>query len=93
MKSYVNCGDTPITMDMGCFKIQYRNHLGGNRLGIFKTGTAEEARQEFNAIHGGEVDETPLRIERISTFGEHTHTWTCDNNWDSCLRLQWVVGP
>ena len=45
MKSYGNCGDTPITMDMGCFKIQYRNHLGGNRLGIFKTSTAEEARQ------------------------------------------------
>ena len=43
-------GTSPITMDMGCFKIQYRNALGGNRLGIFKTGTAEEARIEFNEI-------------------------------------------
>ena len=69
-------------MDMGCFKIQYRNALGGNRLGIFKTGTAEEARIEFNEIHGGSVDETPLRIERFDTFGNHTDTWLLDGRYD-----------
>lgn len=88
-KSYGNTG-TPITMDMGGFRISYRNALGGNRVSFLKVADHNEARQEFNAIHGGDVDETPLRIERMDTFGNHTHTWTCDNNWDSCLRLQWT---
>ena len=89
-QSYGNTG-TPITMDMGGFRIQYRNALGGNREAFFKTSDHNEARQEFNAILGGDLDETPLRIERFDIFGNHTHTWTCDNNWDSCLRLQWTA--
>ena len=89
MNSYGHNSGAPITMDMGCYQVQYRNHLGGNRMAIFKVATHTEAREEFNALHGGEVDETPLRIERIDTFGNHTDTWTCDNNWDSTLRHQW----
>ena len=88
-QSYGNTG-TPITMDMGGFRIQYRNIAGSNRVTFFKVADHNEARQEFNAILGGDVDETPLRIERFDIFGNHTHTWTCDNNWDSCLRLQWT---
>jgi len=88
-QSYGNTG-TPITMDMGGFRIQYRNIAGSNRVAFFKVADHNEARQEFNAMIGKYVDETPLRIERHDTFGNHTHTWTCDNNWDSCLRLQWT---
>ena len=91
MLSYGNTG-TPVTMDKGGFKIQYRNELGGNRMAFFKVANHNDARNSFNEIHGGEVDETPLRIERFDVFGNHTDTWTCDNNWDSCLRHQWRLG-
>ena len=89
-QSYGNTG-TPITMDMGGFRIQYRNALGGNRESFFQTSDHNEARQEFNQYVVGResIDETPLRIERFDIFGNHTDTWTCDNNWDSCLRHQW----
>ena len=89
-QSYGNTG-TPITMDMGGFRIQYRNALGGNRESFFQTSDHNEARQEFNQYVVGRegIDETPLRIERFDIFGNHTDTWTCDNNWDSCLIKTW----
>jgi hypothetical protein len=77
-----------LLVDEGGFRVSYRNHLGGNRVGFFKVTDHNEARNEFNAIHGGEIDETPLRIERINLDGVHTDTWTCDNNWDGCLYHQ-----
>ena len=77
MRSYGNTG-TPVTMDMGCFKIYYREpHCGGNRMFLSAhTATMMDAVAEFNLLKGG--FDTPLRIERYDTFGNHSHTWTMD---------------
>ena len=75
------------------FRVHYRNHLGGKREASFEVNDHNEARNETLAMYGDTIDDSPCRIERIAAFGEHTHTWTSDNIWDSCLRLQWVVGP
>jgi hypothetical protein len=82
-----------LLVDQGGFNVSYRNHLGGMRKAFFKTADHNEARNETLNMYGDTIDDSPIRIERISTLGEHTHTWTSDNIWDSCLRLQWVVGP
>jgi len=88
-KSYGHGTDTPITMDMGGFYVHYRNHLGGARKDFHKVVDHTNALRETIVLHGGEIDDSPCRIERIDIFGNHTHTWTSDNIWDSCLRLQW----
>ena len=78
MRSYGNTG-TPITMDMGCFKIYYREpHCGGNRVSIHKTSPMLNAVAEFNTLETTSGFDTPLRIERYDTFGTHSHTWTMD---------------
>ena len=87
-KSYGNTG-TPITMDMGGFNVHYRNHLGGMRKAFFKDANQNEARNSTLELYGDQIDDSPCRIERFDIFGNHTHTWTSDNIWDSCLRLQW----
>ena len=81
MKSYGNTG-TPITMDMGCFKIYYREPIcGGNRLYLSAhTATLMDAVAEFNLLKGG--FDTPLRVERFDTFGNHSDTWTMDGRYD-----------
>ena len=84
-------GTSPITMDMGCFKIFYREpHCGGNRQSIHKTRTMLSAVAEFNTNErtsvsspDGAAFDTPLRIERIDTFGNRTHVWTMDGRYDS----------
>jgi hypothetical protein len=89
VKSYGNVAvGCPITMDLGGFNVYYRNNLGGARKAFLKTRDHNEARNETLNIHGGQIDESPARIERFDTFGNHTHTWTTDNIWDSALRLQ-----
>ena len=86
MLSYGNTG-TPITMDMGGFEIQYREPiLGGNRIAFHKTDTMLNAVAEFNTLQHtsmseGKPFETPLRIERHDTFGNHTDTWTMDGRY------------
>lgn len=82
-----------LMMDQGGFRVSYRNHMGSNRVAFFKTADHNEARNETLNMYGDQIDDSPVRIERIAMFGEHTHTWTSDNIWDSSLRLQWVVGP
>ena len=81
MLSYGNTG-TPVTMNMGGFKIQYRApHCGGNRVFLScRTATVLDAVAEFNLIKGG--FDTPLRIERFDTFGNLTHTFTMDGRYD-----------
>ena len=82
IKSYGNTG-TPVTMDMGCFKIYYREPIcGGNRLAIHKTSTMLQAVAEFNCLESTSGFDTPLRIERFDTFGNHTDTWTMDGRYD-----------
>ena len=87
-KSYGNTG-THITMDMGGFNVHYRNHLGGMRKAFFKDANQNEARNSTLELYGDTIDDSPCRIERFDIFGNHTHTWTSDNIWDSCLMLQW----
>ena len=78
-----------LMLDQGGFRVSYRNMLGGNRTRFFKVSDHNEARNETLNMYGGEIDDSPVRIERISLEGNHTHTWTSDNIWDSGLRLQW----
>ena len=77
MKTYGH-GTSPITMDMGCFKVYYREpHCGGNRMFLStQTATLMDAVAEFNLLKGG--FDTPLRVERFDTFGNHSDTWTMD---------------
>jgi hypothetical protein len=98
MKSYGNTG-TPITMDMGCFKIFYREPiLGGNRQAIHKTSTMLQAVAEFNTLERtslspeGLTFDTPLRIERFDTFGNHTDTWLMDGRYDVPRHTNGQVG-
>ena len=70
-------------MDMGGFKIFYREpHCGGNRQSFHKTATMLNAVAEFNTLERTSGFDTPLRIERFDTFGNHTHTWTMDGRYD-----------
>ena len=81
-QSYGNTG-TPITMDMGGFKIYYREPiLGGNRSSFHKTSTMLQAVAEFNTLETTSGFDTPLRIERHDIFGNHTDTWTMDGRYD-----------
>ena len=86
-KSYGNTG-TPITMDMGGFYCYYRNNLGGARTAFFKVSDHNEARDEVLNMYGGEIDISPLKVERIDTFGNHTHTYYTECIWDSRLKLR-----
>ena len=78
-----------LMMDQGGFRVSYRNHLGGNGVAFLKTSDHNEARNETIRMYGGEIDDSPVRIERISLEGNHTHTWYSENIWDSCLTLRW----
>ncbi|SVC40586.1 uncharacterized protein METZ01_LOCUS293440 [marine metagenome] len=70
-------------MDMGGFKIYYREPiLGGNRQSFHKTSTMLNAVAEFNTLEATSGFDTPLRIERYDTFGNHTDTWTMDGRYD-----------
>ena len=86
-KSYGNTG-TPITMDMGGFYCYYRNNLGGARKAFFKVSDHIEAHNAVLNMYGETIDESPLKVERIDTFGNHTHTYYSEHIWDSRLRLR-----
>jgi len=76
---YGNTG-TPVTMDMGMFKVFYREPIcGGNRLYQVKVGTLMDAVASFN-LHMGGFD-TPLSVERIDISGEMTHRWNLDGRY------------
>ncbi|MDP6568258.1 MAG: hypothetical protein QF370_00435 [Candidatus Marinimicrobia bacterium] len=95
IKSYGNVAEgCPITMDMGCFKLYYREPIcGGNRMFLSAhTATVKDAVAEFNQLcergaypftYAGGLFDTPLRIERYDTFGNHTHTYTMDARFDT----------
>jgi len=69
-------------MDMGCFKIFYREPiLGGNRQSIHKTSTMLQAVAEFNTLERTSGFDTPLRIERHDIFGNLTDTFTMDGRY------------
>ena len=79
MNLYGNTG-TPVTMDMGMFKVFYREpNCGGNRLYQVKVGTLMDAVASFN-LHMGGFD-TPLSVERIDMSGEMSHRWNLDGRY------------
>ena len=80
MLSYGNTG-TPVTMNKGGFKIQYREPLaGGNRVFLScRTATVMDAVAEFNLIKGG--FDTPLTVERFGIEGNLTHRWNMDGRY------------
>ena len=79
MSLYGNTG-TPITMDMGMWKVYYREpHCGGNRVYQAKVGTLMDAVASFN-LHCGGFD-TPLSVERIDMSGEMTHRFNRDGRY------------
>ena len=80
MKSLYGNTGTPITLDMGMFKVFYREPLlGGNRLYQAKVATLMDAVASFN-LHKGGFD-TPLSVERIDMSGEMTHRWNLDGRY------------
>ena len=82
MKTYGNTG-TPITMDMGGWNISYREPIcGGNRMAFLKEATLLQAVAVFNTLERTSGFDTPLRIERLDIFGNHTDTWTMDGRYD-----------
>jgi len=86
-KSWGNVAkDCPITMDLGGFYCYYRNNLGGARKAFFKSADHIEAHYAVLDMYGGNIDESPLKVERIDTFGNHTHTYYTENIWDSRLK-------
>ena len=65
---------------MNIWKIEYREPInGGNREHVVKTPTLMNAVADFN-LHKGGFD-TPLRVERFDTFGNHSDTWTMDGRY------------
>ena len=79
MKSYGNTG-TPITMDLGIFKVFYREpNCGGNRIYLAKVATLMDAVASFNLHKGG--FNTPLTVERIDMTGEMSHRWNLDGRY------------
>ena len=80
MKSLYGNTGTPVTMDMGMFKVSYREpNCGGNRLYQVKVGTLMDAVASFN-LHMGGFD-TPLSVEHIDMTGEMTHRWNLDGRY------------
>ena len=87
-KSWGNGSGTPITMDMGGFYCYYRNNLGGARKAFFKVSDHIEAHNAVLNMYGETIDESPLKVERIDTFGNHTHTYYSEHIWVSRLKLR-----
>ena len=80
-------------MEMGGFRISYREPIcGGNRVSFLKESTVLQAVAVFNTLERTSGFDTPLRVERIDTFGNHTDTWTMDGRygvpWDTYKHTQ-----
>ena len=70
-------------MDMGGWNIYYcEPHCGGNRMAFLKESTLLQAVAVFNTLERTSGFDTPLRIERMDVFGNHTDTWTMDGRYD-----------
>jgi len=78
-RSYGNTG-TPITMDMGGWNIFYMRD-GIEQRSFLKEGTLLNTVAVFNSLDRTSGFDTPLRIERLDIFGNHTDTWTMDGRY------------
>ena len=69
-------------MDLGGLRISYREPICvGNRFSFLKESTVLQAVAVFNTLERTSGFDTPLRVERIDTFGNHTDTWTMDGRY------------
>ena len=79
-KSYGNTG-TPITMNMGGWRITYHNH-GEIKTAFFCEATLLNAVAVFNSLDGTTgFDAGTLTIDRIDTFGNLTDTYTMEGRY------------
>ena len=76
LKSYGNTG-TPITMDMGGWRIVYAHPTTGLKRSFFKERTLMNAMAVFNSLDSttGFAIAGDIIIDRIDTFGNLTDTW------------------
>jgi len=80
LKSYGH-GTSPITMDMGGWRITYTKH-GDVKVGLFKERTLSDAVHVFNSLgHTSGFNAGTLTIDRIDTFGNLTDTWTQEGRY------------
>ena len=80
-------GTSPITMDMGCWRITYHK-AGEVKVGLFKERTLSNAVAVFNSLDrttGFNAGE--LTIDRIDTFGNLTDTFTQDGRYGVPRRV------
>ena len=79
-KSYGSTG-TPITMNMGGWRITYHNH-GEIKTAFFCEATLLNAVAVFNSLDGTTgFDAGTLTIDRIDTFGNLTDTYTMEGRY------------
>ena len=80
LKSYGH-GTSPITMDMGGWRITYTKH-GDVKVGLFKERTLSDAVHVFNSLgHTSGFNAGTLTIDRIDTFGNLTDPWTQEGRY------------
>ena len=80
-KTYGNGTGTPITMDMGCWRITYHKD-GEVKHGMFVERTLSDAVHVFNSLdHTTGFNAGTLTIDRIDTFGNLTDTFTQEGRY------------
>ena len=80
-KTYGNGTGTPITMDMGGWRITYHKR-GEVDVAFFKERTLSNAVAVFNSLDRTTgFNAGTLTIDRIDTFGNLTDTWTQEGRY------------
>ena len=80
LKSYGH-GTSPITMDMGGWRITYNKH-GNTDVAFMKERTLMDAVRVFNSLDRTTgFNAGTLTIDRIDTFGNLTDTWTQEGRY------------
>ena len=80
-KSYGHNSGTPLTVDMGGWRITYTQD-GEIKVGLFNEATLSNAVAVFNSLdHTTGFDAGTLTIDRIDTFGNLTDTFTQEGRY------------
>ena len=80
-KSYGHNSGTPLTVDMGGWRITYTQD-GTIKVGLFNEATLSNAVAVFNSLdHTTGFDAGTLTIDRIDTFGNLTDTFTQEGRY------------
>ena len=87
LKSYGH-GTSPITMDMGAWRITYNHPNKGIMVSLFNERTLMNAVAVFNSLDRTTgFDAGTLTIDRIDTFGNLTHTYTQEGRYGVPRRV------